>query len=125
VDRDGAEIGTCTQIFTDDTTGVPEWATADVGGATAFIPLVDAVEAGGHVRVAVRQVDVADAPLVGDVRHVSEDEEERLYRHYGIESLRAASESLLPATEAPGPPGPVSSGILHRGGSHDGTGRNG
>src|SRR5947209_5696998 len=82
VDRDGAEIGICTEIFLDDATGVPEWATVDVTAGTAFIPLVDAVESGGRVRVVVRGVDVAGAPPVGDGRHVSEDEEERLYRHY-------------------------------------------
>jgi hypothetical protein len=101
VDRDGAEIGICTEIFLDDATGMPEWATADLGGGPAFIPLVDAVESGPRVRVAVRGVDVAGAPSVGDVRHLSEDEEERLYRHYGIEYSRGASDTLLPADAAP------------------------
>jgi hypothetical protein len=107
VDRDGAEIGTCTEIFLDDATGMPEWATADVAGGPAFVPLIDAVESGPQVRVAVRRVDVADAPSVGDVRHLSEDEEERLYRHYGIEYSQAASDSGLPADAAPSPPTPV------------------
>jgi hypothetical protein len=108
VDRDGAEIGTCTEIFLDDATGMPEWATADVAGGSAFIPLIDAVESGTQVRVAVRRVDVADAPSVGDVRHLSEDEAERLYRHYGIEYSQAASDSGLPADAASSPePTPV------------------
>jgi hypothetical protein len=96
VDRDGMDIGICTQIFVDDATGLPEWATADVTGGTAFIPLMDAVESGPRVRVAVRGVDVAGAPPVGDVQHLSEDEEERLYRHYGIHYSRSASQSGLP-----------------------------
>jgi hypothetical protein len=97
VDRDGTEIGTCTQIFVDDSTGRPEWATADLESGTAFIPLVDAVEAGQMVQVAVPRVAVAEAPSVGDVQHLSEDEEERLYRHYGIAYSRTASDSGLPA----------------------------
>jgi hypothetical protein len=96
VDRDGAEIGTCTEIFVDDATGLPEWAAADVSGGPAFIPLIDAAESGDRVRVAVRQADVADAPPVGDFGHISEDEEARLYRHYGIEFSRESSDSLLP-----------------------------
>jgi len=96
VDRDGAEIGTCTEIFVDDATGLPEWAAADVSGGPAFIPLIDAAESGDRVRVAVRQADVADAPPVGDFGHISEDEEERLYRHYGIQFSRESSDSLLP-----------------------------
>jgi hypothetical protein len=100
VDRDEAEIGICTEIFLDDATGLPEWATVDLGGGPAFVPLLDAVESGERVRVAVRGVDVAGAPPVGDLRHVSEDEEERLYRHYGIEYSRDASQSGLPADDA-------------------------
>jgi hypothetical protein len=109
VDRDGAEIGRCTQIFVDDTTGKPEWATADMGGRSAVIPLLDAVESGLQVRVAVRRVEVADAPSLGDVQHLSEDEEERLYRHYGIAYSREASDSVLPADQTPAPAPPVSS----------------
>jgi hypothetical protein len=40
---------------------------------------------------------------------VSEDEEERLYRHYGIEYSRAASDSFLPADAAPSAAPAVSS----------------
>ena len=109
VDRDGAEIGICTQIFVDDDTGLAEWATAEVTGGTAFIPLVDAVESGPRVRVVVRGVDVADAPRVGDGRHLSEDEEERLYRHYGIQYSRTASQTGLPAEAAPSALSDVSS----------------
>ena len=99
VDRDGTEIGTCTQIFVDDATGLPEWAAADLNGGPALVPLVDAAESGDRVRVAVRHVDVADAPPVGDAWHISVEEEERLYRHYGIDVSHAASESLLPVDE--------------------------
>jgi hypothetical protein len=104
VDREGTSIGTCTEIFLDDATGLPEWATADLGGGAAFIPLLDAAESGDHVRVAVRQDDVAQAPSVGGSGHLSPDDEERLYRHYGIEFSRSASESLLPVGDEPVPP---------------------
>jgi hypothetical protein len=103
VDRDGTEIGTCTQVFVDDATGLPEWAEADLSGGPAVVPLLDAAEAGDRVRVAVRQADVAEAPRVGDPGHISQDEEERLYRHYGIEFSRESSDSLLPVDEPVAP----------------------
>src|SRR3954469_15601083 len=96
VDREGTAIGTCTEIFVDDATGLPEWAAADLSGGPAFIPLMDAAESGDHVHVAVRQADVADAPPVAEPGHISRDEEERLYRHYGIEFSQEASETMLP-----------------------------
>ena len=77
VDRDGTEIGTCTQIFLDDATGLPEWAEADLSGGPGVVPLMDAAESGDRVRVAVRVAEVADAPRVDDPLHISEDEEER------------------------------------------------
>lgn len=100
VDRDGMEIGICRAIFTDDDTGLPEWATADVRGRPVLVPLVDAVESGPRVRVVVRGLDVADAPEAQDERHVSVEDEERLYRHYGIEYSRAGSGSGLPVGPA-------------------------
>ncbi len=100
VDRDGAEIGVCTVLFADDATGLPEWMCADLDEVSVHVPLVDAVEVGGQVRVAVSRVDVVNAPSVGDKRRLSEAEEAALYRHYGIDYSRATSESLLPASEA-------------------------
>jgi hypothetical protein len=99
VDRDGTEIGTCTQIFLDDATGLPEWAQADLSGGPGVVPLMDAAESGDRVRVAVRRSAVEDAPLVEDPLHISLEEEERLYRHYGITFSQEESESLLPVEE--------------------------
>jgi hypothetical protein len=101
VDHGGAKIGRCSAVFTDDATGVPEWLGAQLGRVMAFVPLVDAGEVAGQVQVVVSRDQVVNAPLVGSVERVSEDEEAALYRHYGIEHSRAASASLLPAGEAP------------------------
>ena len=110
VDRDGAEIGVCSVLFADEATGLPEWMCADLDEGSVHVPLVDAVEVGGHVRVAVRRVDVVSAPSVGDKRRLSEAEEAALYRHYGIDYSRTASESLLPTSEAERPASDLPSG---------------
>jgi hypothetical protein len=95
VDRTGAFIGPCTQIYTDDATGRPEWATARIGPVNALVPLEGAVEVDGQVQVSVTRDDVVRAPAVTDRQHVSPAEEEELYRHYGLPTAaeRAAARS--------------------------------
>jgi hypothetical protein len=100
IDRDGTEIGSCTAVFADDATGLPEWICVGFEGRSVVIPVVDAAERGGRVQVAVGRADVVSAPSVDDTEHVSGDQEVALYRHYGIEYSRAASDTLLPASEA-------------------------
>ncbi len=106
VDRDGTEIGTCTQIFVDDATGLPEWAQADLTEGPAVIPLMDAAESGDRVRVRVSRAEVTQAPPIDDLGHISPEEEERLYRHYGITYSSEGSESLLPVDEPAPLPAP-------------------
>ena len=84
VDRDGAEIGACTAVFSDDATQLTEWVCSEFAGAAVLIPAVGAAESSGTVQVAVRRADVPEAPSVGDAQHISADEEAALYRHYGI-----------------------------------------
>jgi PRC-barrel domain len=103
VDREGNPVGTVTQVYTDDDTGLPEWATTNIGEATVFIPLKDAVERDGRIHVLVHRDDVARAPLVVDRRHITPDEEARLYRHYGIPYSPDRSRSGLPVGEGPVP----------------------
>ena len=99
VDRDGAEIGACTAVFTDDATRLTEWVCSEVEGTAVFIPAVGATESGGDVQVAVSRDDVANAPTVGGAERISDDEEAALYRHYGIPHSRETSPSLLPTGE--------------------------
>ncbi len=103
VDRDGAEIGLCTALVVDEATGLPVWLCADLDQVTVPVPVVEAAEMGGQVRVAVSRIDVTSAPSVGDTRHLSRAEQAALYRHYRMEHSPAASERLLPAGEAEPP----------------------
>jgi hypothetical protein len=106
VDRDDAAIGPCTQVYTDDATGLPEWATARVGTLRVLLPLVHAVEDGGRVRVVVGRDEAMLAPRPAGDGHLSPDQERRLYRHYGIDAATDRSATLLPAGEGPAPPAP-------------------
>jgi hypothetical protein len=103
LDRAGRPVGRVAQVYTDDASGVPEWALARLGNVAAPVPLVDAVRRGGRVQVSVLRDEVMLAPAVRDERHITPDEEERLYRHYGIDYSGERSRSLLPAGEGPEP----------------------
>jgi hypothetical protein len=105
VDSDGAELGACTAMLTDDATGLPKWLCVKLDEVISFVPLVDAVESADHVRVRVSRADVASAPSVGDGRHLSAEEEATLYRHYGIEYTRVSSPTQPPTGEAGPTPG--------------------
>jgi hypothetical protein len=97
VDREGTELGSCTAVLADESTGRPEWVYVEVEGASAVVPALDADGSGGRVAVAVTRAQVTAAPSVGDARALSTDQEGELYRHYGIEASRETSETLLPA----------------------------
>ena len=103
VDRDGAEIGACTAVFSDDATQLTEWVCSELGGAAVFIPAVGPAESSGQMQVAVSRADVTEAPSVGDAQHISAEEEAALYRHYRIPHSRAASPTLLPTGDVEPP----------------------
>ncbi len=103
VDRGGTPIGACTAVVADEATDLPEWVWVELDGLAVFVPLVDAIESGGVVRVAVDYADVAAAPTVGETGRVSQVEAAALYRHYGMEFAKAAGR-LPPAG---GPDGPT------------------
>jgi hypothetical protein len=106
VDREGAELGACTAVLADESTGMPEWMYVEVEGASAVVPAVDADGSEGRVTVTVTRAQVSGAPSVGGSSELSQDQEADLYRHYGIDASREASESLLPAgaTDSPAAP---------------------
>ncbi|MCW2583573.1 MAG: Photosystem reaction center subunit [Klenkia sp.] len=93
-DADGDKIGTASEVFLDDQTGNPEWVTVKTGlfgTKSTFVPLRDADLADGGVRVPVSKAAVKDAPKVDADQHLSPEEEQELYRHYGFADNTAAS----------------------------------
>jgi uncharacterized protein (TIGR02271 family) len=88
VDRDGDRIGTIDSIYLDDQTGQPEWALVNTGlfgTKSTFVPLAQATQTGGEVRVPYDKQLVKDAPRVGVDQRLSEAEERQLWRHYGLD----------------------------------------
>jgi uncharacterized protein (TIGR02271 family) len=88
VDRDGDKIGTVESIYVDDQTGEPEWALVNTGlfgTKSSFVPLAQASSSGDQVQVPYEKQRIKDAPNMDPDRHLSEQEEQELWRHYGLE----------------------------------------
>jgi uncharacterized protein (TIGR02271 family) len=99
VDRDGEKIGTIDEIYADAETGKPEWLavkTGLFGMKLSFIPIAEASETGGDVRVPYDTQQVKDAPNAEPDGELSQEEEADLYRHYGLDYSEARSDSGLP-----------------------------
>jgi uncharacterized protein (TIGR02271 family) len=88
LDRDGDRIGTIDAIYLDDQTGQPEWALVNTGlfgTKSSFVPLARATQAGDDVQVPYDKQLVKDAPRIEADQHLSEAEEQQLWRHYGLD----------------------------------------
>ncbi len=88
-DAQGSKIGDAKHVFLDDATHQPDWVSVKTGlfgTSESFVPIHDATMVEDHLEVPYPKDRVKDAPNV-DVDaggHLSEDEERRLYEHYGI-----------------------------------------
>jgi uncharacterized protein (TIGR02271 family) len=87
VDSDGDKIGSVSEVYLDDQSGRPEWATVKTGmfgTKETFIPLADAQLDGESLRFPYDKAKVKDAPTIEAEGHLSPAEETELYRYYGI-----------------------------------------
>ena len=88
-DRDGDKIGKIGHVYYDDDTDQPKWLTVNTGlfGTNEnFVPLQGAEQTeGGSVTVAYDKATIKDAPNISDDGRLSPQDEERLYRHYGLD----------------------------------------
>jgi uncharacterized protein (TIGR02271 family) len=88
VDADGDKLGTIDAIYVDDQTGEPEWALVNTGlfgTKSSFVPLAQASTHGDQVQVPYDKQQVKDAPRIDTDQHLSEAEEQELWRHYGLD----------------------------------------
>ena len=88
VDRDGDRVGSIDSIYVDDQTGEPEWALVNTGlfgTKSTFVPLAQANPSGDQVQVPYDKQLIKDAPKTDPDGHLSEAEEQQLWRHYGLD----------------------------------------
>jgi hypothetical protein len=99
IDREGEKIGTFDELYLDEETSRPEWAavtTGLFGRKQTLIPLSQARLEGDDLQVPFDKEHVKDAPALDPDEQVSQDEERRLYSHYGIGHSSAGSDTVLP-----------------------------
>jgi uncharacterized protein (TIGR02271 family) len=84
---DGDKIGKVGQLYLDDETNQPAWITVNTGlfgTSESFVPVQDATFSGDQVTVPFDKTKVKDAPQVAADGHISPEEEQDLYRYYGL-----------------------------------------
>jgi uncharacterized protein (TIGR02271 family) len=90
IGTDGDKVGGIGQVFLDDTSGEPAWVTVKTGlfgTSESFVPLADATVSGNDIRVAYDKDKIKAAPRVdGEDGHITPEEENELYRYYGLGS---------------------------------------
>ncbi len=98
VDADGDKIGKISEVYLDDETGRPEWATVHTGlfgTKETFVPLAQADLSGDTLRFPYDKAKVKDAPKVDTDGHLSPQEEQELYRYYGLGSGQGTTDTTV------------------------------
>ncbi len=92
VGSDGENIGKVDEVYVDDATGEPSFALVNTGLfglKSSFVPLDQADITGEDLKVAATKDKVKDAPNMDPDGHLSPDEEDELYRYYGLQAPSA------------------------------------
>jgi len=98
-DRDDDKIGKIKDVYLDQDTGQPGWLAISGGLLSSglnFVPLAQATREGDNVRVPYEKGHVKDAPHAEADGALSQEEEARLYQHYGLDYGESRSGSGLP-----------------------------
>jgi stress response protein YsnF len=86
VDRHGEKIGTFEELYLDESDR-PAWAAVNTGlfgMRQTFVPLSAAQPAGDSLQLPFDKQQVKDAPNVDPDAQLSAEEEDTLFRHYGL-----------------------------------------
>ena len=105
-DVNGDKIGTIGQVYLNDDTGQPEWATVKTGlfgTKESLVPLYNGQASQGELRLAVTKQQVKDAPSIdADDEHLDGSEVDSLYRYYADFLAPAGSERATSGTDYAG-----------------------
>lgn len=94
IDQDGHKVGRLDQVYLDNGTGDPAWATVRTGwfgGRKVFCPVANATVEDGQVQVPYSATMLKDAPDIACDGHLNEEEEEELYAYYSVDEGPAPS----------------------------------
>lgn len=86
-DQDGTKVGSVAQLYLDDASGEPNWVTVNTGlfgSNETFVPLDQARVSNGEIHVPYTKDFIKDAPNLDADAHIDENQEDDLYRYYGL-----------------------------------------
>ncbi|UQU61476.1 PRC and DUF2382 domain-containing protein [Couchioplanes caeruleus] len=95
-ETDGSKIGSTAEIYLDEQTGEPEWLavkTGLFGTKQSFVPLQRAEVGDDRITVPFAKDQVKDAPRIDPDGRLTPQEEDELYRHYGLSSTGGTLDS--------------------------------
>ena len=84
---DGEKVGKVDEVYCENT-GATEWLVIKKGllsGKRLLVPAQGAELSGDDIRLAYTQAQIDGAPDIDDTRFESDDDEEKVYTHYGME----------------------------------------
>ncbi len=106
-DKNGERIGSASEVFLDDETGKPEWVTVRTGlfgTKESFVPIRDVDLTSDGVRVRVSKQRIKGAPMIDTDGHLTPEEEEELYRYYGVGADATVTTTTSGTTTVPTDP---------------------
>jgi uncharacterized protein (TIGR02271 family) len=95
-DSRGEKVGSVKQVWVDDQTGDPMWASVHTGmfGKESFVPLQSAELREHEVRVSVDKERIKESPKIDASHdHISDTEQAELLRYYGFGPQRSSPEN--------------------------------
>ena len=105
IDRDGDKIGTVGSVYVSDETGQPSFVTVKTGlfgTKETFVPVDQAHETADGLQVPFEKAFVKDAPNVDADGHITEAEEDEIYRYYAGHTTAAGRDGVRDGAVAGG-----------------------
>lgn len=93
-DKDGDKVGSLSQIYLDDATSEPSWATVNTGlfgMSESFVPLEGASARGEDLHIGYTSDQIKDAPSIDEDHHLEPADEDRLYEYYAMHGTGRAT----------------------------------
>lgn len=98
VDQDGSKIGSVGQVYVDDRTSRPTFATVKTGlfgSKETFVPLAKARETADGLAVPYTKDFVKDAPNLDADEHLSEQQQHEIYRYYQLDGSSGSNDDAV------------------------------
>ncbi|UIZ91952.1 PRC and DUF2382 domain-containing protein [Corynebacterium sp. CNCTC7651] len=86
-DVDGDKVGAVKDVYVNDTTGQPDFVSVNhglFGGGDSIVPLRGHTLRDGELHLAFPKERIEDAPDLDENGHLTTEDQEAFYRHYGL-----------------------------------------